>query len=89
MENTTINVRVDKTLKTDCERIFAELGFGMTTAITMFLKAVERKNGMPFSLDIPNRTTKAAFQEVEDISAGRKKAKRYSSATDLRKDLGV
>ena len=89
MPSTTINVRVDKELKSNCERIFGELGFGMTTAITMYLKAVERNNGMPFPLERPNETTLKAFKEVDDISSGRKEAKRYSSASDLRKDLGV
>lgn len=89
MASTTINVRVDKQLKSNCEKIFAELGFGMTTAITMFLKAVERNNGMPFPLEIPNEVTLKAFKEVDDISTGKKKAKRYANASDLRKDLGV
>ena len=89
MESTTINVRVDKKLKSDCERIFGELGLGMTAAITVYLKAVARKNGMPFPLEIPNETTLEAFKEVEDISSGKKKAKRYANASDLRKDLGV
>ena len=89
MASTTINVRFDKELKESCEKIFGELGFGMTTAITMYLKAVERNNGMPFPLEIPNKKTLDAFQEVEDISAGKKKAKRYSNAAELRKDLGL
>ena len=89
MASSTINVRVDKELKAKCERIFNELGFGMTTAITMYLKAVERTNGMPFSLEIPNKKTLKAFEEVEKISSGKQKAKRYSNASDLRKDLGV
>ena len=33
--------------------------------------------------------TLEAFKEVEDISSGKKKAKRYANASDLRKDLGV
>ncbi len=89
MDSTTINVRVDKELKRNCEKIFKELGFGMTTAITIFLKAVERSSGMPFSLEVPNKTTLKAFQEVEDIANGKKPAKKYSSASELRKDLKV
>ena len=89
MSSTSINVRVDKDLKTKCEKIFSDLGFGMTTAITMFLKAAERNNGLPFPLEIPNATTLKAFREVEDISKGKKKAKRYKNAADLRKELGV
>lgn len=54
MASSTINVRVDKKLKKECNEIFKELGFGMTTAITMYLKAVKRTNGIPFKLDFPS-----------------------------------
>lgn len=56
--NSTINVRVDKKLKEEANEIFDELGIGMTSAMTMFLKAVVRTRSIPFSLDInknPNR----------------------------------
>ena len=89
MNSTTINVRVDKDLKKNCEKIFSDLGFGMTTAITMYFKAVERNNGIPFALEVPNEKTVNAFEEVEEISGGRKKAKRYANASGLRRDLGV
>lgn len=85
----TINIRVDDGLKTKCEKIFDEIGLGMTGALTIFLKAVVRTNGIPFSLEIPNTETLKAFKEVEDISSGKVKAKKYSSVADLRKDLNV
>lgn len=85
----TINIRVDEKLKKESERIFEELGLGMTSAMTIFLKAVVRNNGIPFPLEIPNEETLQAFKEVEDMTSGKEKAKRYSSVADLRKDLGV
>ena len=84
-----VNIRVDDDLKRKAEKIFEELGLGMTSALTIYLKAVVRNNGIPFSLEIPNEETLKAFKEVEDISSGKKKAKRYSSTKDLRKDLNV
>lgn len=83
----TINLRVDGDLKKQSEQIFQELGLGMTAAITIFLKAVVRANGIPFSLEIPNDKTLKAFKEVDEISSGKRKAKKYSSVEDLRKDL--
>ena len=85
----TINIRVDDNLKKQSEMIFEEIGLGMTSALTIFLKAVVRNNGIPFSLEIPNKETLDAFKEVEDISSGKKKAKKYSSVEELRKDLKV
>lgn len=85
----TINIRVDESIKKQSEMIFDELGMSMTGAITIFLKAVVRTKSIPFSLEIPNKETIKAFREVDDISSGKAKAKKYSSAADLRKELDV
>ena len=83
----TINIRVDEKLKKEAEKVFDELGLGMTSALTIFLKAVVRTNSIPFPLEIPNEETLKAFQEVDDISSGKIKPKKYSNAKELRKDL--
>lgn len=85
----TINIRVDEKLKRDSEAIFSELGLGMTAAMTIFLKSVVRNNGIPFSLEIPNDETLKAFKEVDEIHSGKRKAKKYSNASMLRKDLNL
>lgn len=85
----TINIRIDEKLKKQSEKIFEELGLGMTSALTIFLKAVVRSNGIPFPLEIPNTETEKAFKEVDDISSGRKKAKKYHNAKEIREDLDV
>lgn len=83
----TINIRVDDNLKRQSEKIFDELGLGMTSALTIFLKAVVRTNSIPFSLEIPNDETIEAMKEVDDIVSKKKKAKRYSSVDELKKDI--
>ena len=83
------NIRIDENLKKESERVFSELGLGMTAAMTIFLKAVVRTNSIPFPLEIPNEKTLEAFAEVDDISSGKVKAKKYSSSAELRKDLKV
>ncbi len=85
----TINIRIDDNVKKESEKIFDELGLGMTAALTIFLKTVVRTKSIPFSLEIPNDETLKAFKEVKDISTGKKKAKKYSDVAELRKDLKV
>ena len=85
----TINIRIDEDLKRESEKIFSELGLGMTAALTIFLKTVVRTSSIPFPLEIPNKKTLKAFKEVDDISSGKVKAKKYSSTAELRKDLKV
>ena len=48
----TLNLRVDANLKAQAERIFSELGLPTSTAITMFLKAVVRHEGLPFEANL-------------------------------------
>ncbi len=85
----TINIRVDEGLKKESEKVLSELGIGMTTAMTIFLKAVVRTNSIPFPIENPNKKTLEAFDEVEQISSGKRNAKTYHSVTELRKDLKV
>lgn len=83
----TINIRIDNNLKKESESVLQELGLSMTTAMTLFLKAVVWNNGIPFSLEIPNKKTLKAIKEAEDIEKGKKKAKKYKSIEELKKDL--
>ena len=85
----TINIRIDENLKKESEKILSELGLGMTTAMTIFLKAVVRTNSIPFPIENPNKKTLNAFKEVEEISSGKRKAKTYHNVADLKSDLKI
>ncbi len=90
MESTNLNIRTDKNVKAEAERIFDALGLNMTTAVNIFLRQAIRENGIPFEvkLSIPNETTASAIKEgralVYDSSAIG-----YSSMSDLRAALEV
>lgn len=90
MSTTNLNIRTDKEVKMEAERIFNELGLNMTTAVNMFLKATIRTHSIPFELklDVPNQTTVQAIEEgrklLEDPNTPR-----YSSIDDLRNALEV
>ncbi len=38
---------------------------------------------------LESKKTMEAFKEVDDISSGKKKAKKYKNTSELRKDLNV
>ena len=51
MANTpTTTMRLDPELKDQAMKVLEPLGLNMTGAVTIFLKAVVRENGMPFQL---------------------------------------
>lgn len=47
---TSVTVRMDADLKKQAETLFADMGLSMTTAITLFAKAVVRQNKIPFEI---------------------------------------
>ncbi len=55
MQTTNINIRTDKELKENCEKLFESLGLNMSTAINIFLRQSLRVGGLPFEvkLDAP------------------------------------
>ena len=90
MATTNLNIRTDKAIKDQAEKIFNELGLNMTTAVNMFLRTAIREHGIPFELklDVPNETTIAAIEEGKKLMAD-PSAPRYSSMEVLRSALEV
>ena len=50
MSTTSITIRMDVDLKKQAETLFDDMGLSMTTAITLFAKAVVRQNKIPFEI---------------------------------------
>ena len=90
MTTTNLNIRMDKEIKEQAEKIFFELGFNMTTAINMFLRTTIRERGLPFALklDIPNEVTISAIEEGKQIACDGS-VKGYSNIEALKAALEV
>ncbi|UQK59143.1 type II toxin-antitoxin system RelB/DinJ family antitoxin [Fenollaria massiliensis] len=90
MSNTNLNVRIDKDIKKAAEEVYAELGFNMSTAINMFLRASIRKGGIPFDLklDVPNKETLEAIEEGRRLAMD-PSTPLYDNMEDLRRALEV
>lgn len=90
MATTNLNIRTDKDVKEQADKIFAELGLNMTTAINMFLRTTIREHGIPFALklDVPNDVTVAAIEEGRSIVSD-KSVKGYTNIEDLKAALEV
>jgi addiction module RelB/DinJ family antitoxin len=66
---TTVQIRVDDTMKKDADKLFSNLGLDISTAFRMFLSACLRQRGLPFQV----KENLAA--PAEDPYAGRLPAK--------------
>ena len=80
-----IQARIEENLKEEVSPILKELGLSLTDAITLFLKQITLRRGLPFRVNIPNKET---IKAIEDVNAG-KGVSRYASDEEMFKDLGI
>ncbi len=64
-KTSTVRARMEPDLKDRAEKVFRKLGLTSTQAITLFYKQVELRNGLPFEIVIPNKTTLRTFGETD------------------------
>ncbi len=50
MGTTNVTICMDENLKKQAELLFDDMGLNMTTAFTIFVKAVVRQNKIPFEI---------------------------------------
>lgn len=65
MATTSITIRIDEKLKKQAELLFEDMGLNMTTAITMFAKAVVRQNKIPFEISADPFYSESNIRELE------------------------
>lgn len=73
-----IQVKVDKELKEEAEKLFSDLGLDITTALRMFLKAAIREQRIPFELGRKNN-----IYSKENIAEIKKRAKELDNAEGI------
>ena len=85
----TMNIRMDKDVKEQAQRIFAQLGMDMTTAVNVFLRQAIRYNGFPFEirLDTPNQDTLDAIHEVQQMKKDHSIGKSYTDVDKMMEEL--
>ena len=64
-KTSTVRARMEPDLKDKAEKIFSNLGLTSTQAITLFYKQVEIRNGLPFDIVLPNKTTLRTLNETD------------------------
>ena len=75
MATTSITIRMDENLKRQAEILFDDMGLNMTTAITMFTKAVVRQNKIPFEISADpfysEENQRHLQKAISDLEAGK------------------
>lgn len=65
MSTSLVQIRMDKELRDDANKLFDNLGLDMSTAVKMFLKKCLAENGIPFSLKVKD----AGYKSPEGLAA--------------------
>ena len=86
MAQTNISIRLNNDLKRNFDNLCNELGFNMSTAITMFIKAAVREQGIPFALSL-NDYNKETQKVIKDANKGIGLSKAYNSVDDMMNDI--
>ena len=88
MDTTNVNFRLDKKTKKEAEELFEDLGLNITTALTMFIKASIRDQGIPFDVGrkMPNAETIKAIEDGRKIARD-PNVKAYDNRKDLTRNL--
>lgn len=71
-----INARVENDLKEKAEKVLRRVGVNTSNAVTMFLRQVVIRQGIPFEVRVPNKESQKAIRELR---AGKGKA--YTGST--------
>lgn len=83
---TTLSIDAD--IKPLAQQTLAELGLDLSTAVNMFLRQVVREEAIPFIVGKkPNAATLEAMREIEEIESNLENEKRYSSFSELRREV--
>ena len=86
MEKTaTVRARIEPELKNEVEKLFKKLGLSTTEAINIFYRQVRMRNGLPFNVVIPNKTTEKVFKDTD----AKRNLIRCEDANDMFDKLGI
>lgn len=74
MATTSVTIRMDENLKKQVEILFDDMGLNMTTAFTVFAKAVVRQGKIPFEIAADpfysEINQKHLLKAIADLEAG-------------------
>ena len=61
----TVRARIEPRLKSDVDKLLHHLGISTTETITIFYNQIRLRQGLPFSVEIPNTVTRKTFEATD------------------------
>lgn len=74
---TNLNIKIDRDLKAEADRLFSEMGMNLTTAVNVFVRQAVLERAIPFKIsrgvESKRQTSieqrRVAMQEIRDLLA--------------------
>ncbi|MCL2159991.1 MAG: type II toxin-antitoxin system RelB/DinJ family antitoxin [Oscillospiraceae bacterium] len=69
---TSLNIKIDRDLKTQADNLFNRMGMSFTTAVNVFVRQAVQEQAIPFRIyvnDSENEALEKARQALKDIQA--------------------
>ncbi len=82
--DTVVRARIDSETKTRATEALQAMGLTVSDAIRLLMLRVAEEKRLPFTIQVPNRTTIAAMKELADG-----KGRRFDSVEELFRDLDI
>lgn len=89
MSSVNLNIRIDKDLKKDAEKVFSALGLTTTAAFNIFAKTVVREQAIPFTLSLRHSYNSKTLSAMDDVINHHHMSKKFSSVNELMDDLNA
>lgn len=91
--NTTLQIRVDKKMKSDASKILKSMGLDMSTGMKLFLAQVVNTKSIPFPVmsaeywpeEKKRALVRASEEALKDLKSG--KAKLYRNIQEAHRDI--
>ncbi|MBI9012443.1 MAG: type II toxin-antitoxin system RelB/DinJ family antitoxin [Clostridiales bacterium] len=78
---TTLNIRINPSVKKKAEEVLEELGIPMSTAINMYLRQISLTGGIPFPVKLPKAPENLNAGTMSESELYDKLDKGYNDAT--------
>ena len=88
MAKVSTNVSLDADIKKEAQKLFAELGMDLSTAINIFIRQALRQRSIPFEItaDVPNEET---IRAIENVRNGIGLSRGFHSVSELMENLNA
>lgn len=88
MAYSTISARMDQDVKTEFSRVCEELGLSPSAAINVFAKAMIRRNGFPFALEL-ERPSQETMKAIDEAIEGKNLVGPFSTTDEVMDSLNA